>query len=274
MSLPTYQEFMIDVLRVAKDGEVRVAEIVGPISDQHGLSEQDRVAKIPSGQTTVVKNRIDWAASYLVQAKLLERPRRGYIKLTDRGRKTLEENPKSINLAYLKRYPEFVEFLKKSYYGQGGDAADTLLDAALARPVPSDSTSATPEDLIRQSAGQYNASLSSELLDRIVKAPPEFFERVLVQLLVAMGYGGASPENAGKSLGRSGDDGVDGVVDGDPLGLDRVFVQAKRYRLGNSVGAPAIRDFYGALNLKKGVERCLLHYINIYTRRHRHCRPL
>ncbi len=146
---------------MAKFGSLRSSDR-SPINT--GFQNKDRVAKIPSGQTTVVKNRIDWAASYLVQAKLLERPRRGYIKLTDRGRKTLEENRKSINLAYLKRYPEFVEFLKKSYYGQGGDAADTLLDAALARPVPSNSTSATPEDLIRQSAGQYNASLSSELL--------------------------------------------------------------------------------------------------------------
>lgn len=244
MAIPDYQSLMLPVLMSAANGEVRISEVVRQLADELSLSEEDRSELLPSRRQAVFDNRVRWAKTYLTKAGLIESTRRAHFRITDRGRQALAENPDRIDNNYLSQFPEFEEFRSRST-----DARQERL------PPPEESApeDRTPDEIMRSAHQEVELSLRQELLDRVIAAPPDFFERLIVNLLVAMGYGG-SLEDAGRALGKSGDGGVDGVIDQDALGLDRVYIQAKRYQQGNTVGGREIRDFFGSLDRFKAAK--------------------
>lgn len=238
--IPDYQTLMRPVLEAAKDGEVRITDVVNQLADQFQLSDEEREALQPSGTEQIFSNRVRWAKASLVKAGLVNATRRGYFIITERGSKALNDANIEINNQYLKQFDEF-----KSFLGQTRNT-ETTSEINL---QPTEKI-ATPDEILRAAYKSINATLSADLLDRIRVVSPTFFEQVMVALLIAMGYGGSS-EEAGRALGKSGDNGIDGVIDQDPLGVDQIYIQAKRYTANNTVGAGDIRDFFGALNLKK-----------------------
>ncbi len=237
--IPDYQTLMRPVLECAANGEVRIGDVVDRLADKLQLGDEERDELLPSGKQTRFSNRVHWAKSYLKQAGLVKATRRAHFVITDRGKDALNGN-NEINKSYLEQFSEFQEFQSRTR--EAGDTESAL--------VLEDDSSATPDEILRAAHKKINAALSAELIDRVREASPAFFENLIVDLLLAMGYGGTS-EDAGRALGKAGDDGVDGVIDQDPLGVDQIYVQAKRYAEGNSIGAGAIRDFFGALSLKK-----------------------
>lgn len=247
MSIPTYQEFMLPVLKTAKDGEISIGTIVKKLSDDFELNDEQRAELLPSGKQTVVANRIHWARTYLVQAGLLEPTKRAHIKASERGLRLLRENPQSIDKKMLEEFPEFQAFLNRKKSDDDNNSPD-----APTTNITVQSTE-TPDEIMRAAHKDVEDALRSELLDKLRSSSPAFFEGIVVNLLVAMGYGG-SLTDAGKAIGRSGDGGIDGVIDQDALGLDRVYIQAKRYDEGNNVGAGAIRDFFGSLDRYKATK--------------------
>ena len=237
--IPDYQSLMRPVLECAASGEVRIGDVVEELADKLGVTAEERAALLPSGKQTTFANRVHWAKSYLKQAGLVEITRRGHFRITERGRAALADGA-TINSAYLEQFADFQQFMERA-----GDNEPLAVETAEKPGLIS-----TPDEELRRAHGAITATLSAELLDRVRKASPAFFERLIVEVLIAMGYGGSS-EEAGRALGQSGDDGVDGVIDQDPLGVDQIYVQAKRYGEGNNIGPAAIRDFFGALSLKK-----------------------
>lgn len=235
MAIPDFQTLMLPVLRKAAEGEVSIQAVIEQLADEYHLSPDERAELLPSGKQTTFANRTHWAKSYLGKAGLIELTRRSHFVVTEQGRSVLAAPPERIDIPYLRRFQEFEAFRFPSE------------DQAPEQDAQDPSISLTPDEVMRQARDTLEADLGVELLARIQAAPPAFFERVVVQLLIAMGYGG-SLARAGRALGRSGDGGVDGVIDEDTLGLDRIYVQAKRYADHNSVGPGEIRDFFGALD--------------------------
>lgn len=238
MAIPDYQTLMLPVLSVAAEGETRVPLAAGKIADALGLTEEEREEILPSGKQRVLHNRIHWAKFYMMKAGLIAFPRRGVFVATDAGTALLATQPPIIDVELLKSYPAFVEFYGAA--ASGASASET--PAALAATE----SSITPEEQIDAAHSVLTSALRVDLLARILEQPPAFFERVIVDLLVAMGYGG-SHENAAMQLGKSGDGGIDGIIDEDRLGLDRIYLQAKRYANHVSVGRPEIQGFVGSL---------------------------
>lgn len=229
---------MEPVLRSAIDKEVKTGDIIESLADSFGLTVDERAEQIPSGGQAIFYNRIHWAKTYLKQAGLIEYTRRGYFRTSERGKSVLQDPNVSINNRFLRTIPDFVAFQSRGKAEvQTPQAEVALVDA-------------TPEEALRDAYDRINATIANDLLDRLRAGTPAFFERSIVQLLLAMGYGGSS-EDAGRAIGQSGDDGVDGVIDQDPLGVDQIYIQAKRYREDNQVGPAAIREFFGSLSLKK-----------------------
>jgi restriction system protein len=244
--IPDYQSLMLPLLRHVEDGkEHRIGEVIEPLGKSLGLSEGEMADMLPSGRQTTFANRVHWAKTYMAQAKLLELTRRAYFRITDRGREVLRDNPSRIDVKLLERYPEFNEFRQRSHASEETSGRSELAVAA-AEPE----ATATPDEILRRTTYDLDAATSTELLARILAASPAFFESLVVTLLLRIGYGG-SREDAGRAIGKTGDGGVDGVIDQDPLGLDRVYVQAKRYHPGNSVQRTDISAFCGDLGLKK-----------------------
>ncbi len=244
MTIPDYQTLMLPVLRSAGGGEVRIADVIPKLAAEFALTDDEQEALLPSGRQTIFANRVHWAKTYLKQAGLIALPKRAHFQLTERGQQALVEAHR-IDNAYLSSFPEFLEFKTRSRVEK---ADEEPVQAELA-----DATTETPDEALRHAHKEIETQLAQDLLDRIVAAPPDFFERLVVALLLSMGYGGSAKE-AGRALGRSNDGGVDGVIDQDVLGLDRVYVQAKRYSPGNNVGASAIRDFFGSLDRFKAAK--------------------
>ena len=237
MSIPDYQMLMLPVLQIAAKGETSVPEAEAVLSERFGLSEAERQELLPSGRQRVLHNRIHWAKFYLLRAGLLESPKRGRFVISPSGRELLARQPEKIDTQYLLTIPAFRDFYRNSLLA----ATDEAAEATPLAPVK-----ATPEEVVEAAYNKAQAALRAELLDRILQNSPGFFERLIVDLLVAMGYGG-SHKNAAEQLGRSGDGGVDGVINEDVLGLDRVYVQAKCYGPNTSVGRPEIQAFTGSL---------------------------
>jgi restriction system protein len=234
--IPDYQSLMKPVLELAASGEVKISEAVTRLEQVFRLSEEEKSELLPSGKQTRFANRVHWARSYLKQAGLLRNTRRGHFEISDEGRRVLVDNPERIDAKYLERYDAFLEFKSRS---------NTLEEELGEQPAP-DTT--TPDETMRAAYEQISNALAADLLGRLRESEPAFFESMIVELLLKMGYGYGSA--AGSVLGRSGDDGVDGVINLDPLGVDQVYVQAKRYQATSPIGSGAIRDFYGALGLK------------------------
>lgn len=247
MPIPDYQSLMAPVLRIGMKREVRAADAVEQLADQLGLTEDERAELLPSGRQSVFANRVHWAKTYLKQAGLVDYPRRGHFRTTERGRQALARAGAGIDRRYLQRYPEFIAFQQR----RSGSAGETHRPDSEDLLVATDSR--TPDEVMRAAHKLIEDDLRQELLERILAAPPAAFEQLIVKLLLKMGYGG-SVSAAGRALGRSGDGGVDGVIDQDALGLDRVYIQAKRYAVGNSVGSAAIRDFFGSLDRYKAAK--------------------
>lgn len=238
--IPDYQSLMRPVLEKAAQGEVRISDVVDTLSKDMGLTESEIEELLPSGKQTTFSNRVHWAKTYLKQAGLVRSTRRAHFVITDIGRAALQDPNTKIDNRYLQQFSAFLDFKSRN-----SDGLEKTIEA-----VGSEEQVITPDEQLRRAHRKINDSLAEELLDRVRETSPAFFEELIVILLVAMGYGGSS-ENAGRALGRSGDDGVDGVIDQDPLGVDQIYIQAKRYKADNSVGSGAIRDFFGGLSLKR-----------------------
>jgi len=245
MAVPDYQTLMLPVLTISAGGEIRIGDAVERLADQLNLTPDERTQLLPSGKQTLFGNRVHWAKTYLNKAGLVESTRRGHFRITERGRQVIASRPARIDNKFLGQFAEFRQFQERA-------AEVSATEVTPAEPALA-SHAETPDEVMRAAHKQIEASLASDLLDRVRAAPPAFFERLVVSLLLSMGYGGSAAD-AGRALGRSGDDGVDGVVDQDALGLDRVYIQAKRYAEGNNIGAGAIRDFFGSLDRHKATK--------------------
>ena len=245
MAIPDYQTCMLPFLRFLSDGaEHTLLAAEDSLADHFKLTPAERAELLPSGQQGVFKNRIGWARTYLKKAALLESPKRGVFKITDRGLKTLASKPSRIDVKYLEQFPEFIEFRDASKPANGAGAVAVT-------ELPQSKT--TPEEAIEVAHQGLREQLAAELLTRILSCSPTFFEQLVVELLVKMGYGG-SRRDAGERIGQTGDGGIDGIIKEDRLGLDTIFIQAKRWQ--GSVGRPEIQKFVGALQgqrAKKGV---------------------
>jgi restriction system protein len=243
---------MLPVLRLSGDGgEHRIGEAIEQLAIEFKLTDEERNQLLPSGKQTTFANRVHWARSYLGQAALLEATRRAHFKITERGATVLSSGIIKIDNEYLAKFPEFAQFVERNRSSRTQDLPATKDTATPFVPNPIiQSVNQTPDELLRGTISQIQASLSKELMDRILAAPPAFFESVIVGLLLAMGYGG-SREGAGQIVGKSGDGGIDGIIDQDALGLDRVYIQAKRYKADNPVSEPEIRGFSGSLGAAK-----------------------
>lgn len=236
MAIPDYQACMLPLLKLSADGnEHRIRDAIQTIADEFGLTEEERRELLPSGGTLIIASRVGWARTYLKKAGLLEDPKRGFFRITERGRQVLSANIESIDTEYLKQFSEFVEFQTPS---QRDDEKSERAEF-----------DSTPDDLVAEGYQQIRISLSDELLAQLKAVTPSFFERIVIRLLVAMGYGGNLKDAAATVLGKTGDEGVDGVINEDKLGLDVVYVQAKRWE--QVVGRPEIQKFAGALLGKK-----------------------
>lgn len=248
MPIPSYQECMLPILQtLAGGGEVGAKELVQKVSDVFGLTADERKQLLPSGNGRLMANRCMWALSYMKKAGLLLAPRRGVYHITPRGQETLREGVSSIGIDYLSRFPEFQEFrARRNDSSDDSPAIETPASQAIER---------TPEEVLESAYQGIRQKLEADLLDMVYAQSPEFFERLVIQLLVKMGYGGSIQE-AGKAVGRSGDEGIDGVIKEDKLGLDIIYIQAKRWNFDNVVGRPEIQKFVGALagqGAKKGI---------------------
>jgi len=244
MAVPDFQSLMMPLLRIAADGrEHSLAEARDVLATEFKLSGADREELLPSGRQAKFSNRVAWAKSYLQQASLLLSPRRGHFQITDRGRDVLKAPPPRIDIKFLEQYPEFVQFRTPKT-----DIGEVPSEAPSSQPE-----SETPEEALEVAHLKMRVGLASELLNRVKAASPQFFERLVIELLLKMGYGG-SRRDAGQAIGRSGDEGIDGVISEDRLGLDVVYLQAKKW--DGTVGRPEIQRFVGALHgkrAKKGV---------------------
>ena len=245
MAIPEFETLMLPVLKIAGDGqEHRISEVVDQLARDFRLTEEERHQLLPSGKQTTFANRVHWAKTYLSQAGLLEATKRAHFRITDRGRKILVEAPTRIDIEYLSQFAEFIQFRERRRL-PGTPVPSNAPEIPVA-PV----LTQTPDELLRSTVKQIETALRKELLDRVLVAPPKFFENLIITLLLAMGYGG-SREDSGQSVGQSGDGGIDGIIDQDALGLDRVYVQAKRYAIENAVSEPEIRAFSGSLGAAK-----------------------
>jgi len=244
MPIPDYQTLMLPLLRFAADGNDHTTrEAVEVLATEFQLTPAERNELLPSGQQPIFNNRVGWANSYLKKAGLLESPRRGTLRITARGKQVLGDNPERIDVKFLERFPEFIEFRDAS---RNNRETPTTESVAI-------TTNQTPEEALELAYQSLRHSLAQDILSRILSCSPTFFERLVVELLVKMGYGG-SRRDAGERIGQSGDGGIDGIIKEDRLGLDTIYIQAKRWQ--GPVGRPEIQKFVGALQgqrAKKGV---------------------
>ena len=240
MAVPDFQTLMRPTLAILSDGnEHSVEDLRTHIAESFGLSESDLEERLPSGRAKTFNNRVGWATTYLYRCGLVSRPRRSIYGITERGRAVLEQNPERVDLAVLSQFEEFHEFRRP----RADPAGSTEAPAATALR----SEDATPEERIAAAYGELRVAVAEELRDRILDQPPEFLEQLVLDVLRAMGYGG-SRSDAAERLGQTGDEGIDGILREDKLGLDQIYVQAKRWAPARTVGRPEIQRFVGALH--------------------------
>ena len=241
MAIPDFQTMIAPLLRYLANGSERSnPDTVSAMAREFNLSEDERAQLLPSGGQTVLANRVAWAKAHFKQAGLLEATSRGVYRITERGQEVNQRNLSRIDLKYLDQFPGHREF------------RTTPRKTAEIQPLPP-GAEMTPEEHIAYGYQQIRDELSTSLLQRVKQCPPEFFEQLVVDLLVAMGYGG-SRQDAGRAVGRSGDGGIDGIIKEDRLGLDVIYLQAKRWE--GVVGRPEIQKFAGALQgqrARKGI---------------------
>jgi len=244
MAIPDFQSVMRPVLLAVSDGAAKsLGDVREAVKDHFGLSEQERKKLLPSGNQTVINNRVGWARTYLNKAGLLTIPERGMVQITERGQNALQQGPDRISVAWLKQFPEFHDFhshKSKPAPNRSEDEEESLEEA-------------TPDEQLASAHQSLMASLADEVLESIRQASPTFFEKLVVDLMISMGYGGSRRE-AGQATQATNDDGIDGIIKEDKLGLDTIYLQAKRW--ANTVHRPEIDKFIGALTrqrARKGV---------------------
>ena len=241
MPIPTHEDAMLPVLRTLADGQALHRRVLADLmADHFELSDEERAAMLPSGKQPVIRSRTGWALSYLKQGGLVRTAKRGIYEITPRGREVLASNPSRLDNEYLERFLEFREFRARGN-ARNEDDSDPAAPHASTSSV---AESAAPDEALDVAYSRLRATVEAELLDTVKSVAPAFFEQLVVDLLVRMGYGG-SREEAARAVGRSGDGGIDGVIDEDRLGLDVIYVQAKRW--DSTVGRPEIQKFAGAL---------------------------
>lgn len=249
MPIPDFQSIMLPLLRLASDGELHTfSEAIAKLALEFKLNEAEMGELLPSGRARKFSNRVGWSKTYLKKTCLIEDQGRGRFRITERGRQVLGEKPHRVDLKYLSRFPELDDFRRRR-----DDGADEPAGEQVDEPAGNTGSVQTPEELLESSFQQVRKKLAEDLLERLRTSSPAFFEKVVVDLLVRMGYGG-SRRDAGKAVGRSGDDGIDGIIKEDRLGLDAVYVQAKRWEA--AVGRPVVQAFAGSLEghrARKGV---------------------
>jgi restriction system protein len=243
--IPDYQTIMLPLLKLISDNkEHKMRDVTDELAKQLGVTEEEKKELLPSGAAPVFYNRTAWAKTYLKKAGLIDSPKQGIVVITQRGHEVLKRNPTSINVKFLKEFPEFIEFQSAKREEEGNDIESS-----------DDSSTQTPEEALESAYQKIRASLAQDILNKVITLSPAFFERLVVELLVKMGYGG-SIKDAGKAIGKSGDEGIDGTIKEDKLGLDIIYIQAKRWQPGNVVGRPELQKFVGALagqGAKKGI---------------------
>lgn len=243
MTIPDYQSIMLPLLKFAGDKkEHSIREAIDHIADLFKLSEEQKKEVLPSGRSYIIDNRVGWARTYLKKAELLEDTRRSHFRITEEGLGVLVKSPTEINIKFLQQFTGFNEFRKKK--DDGEDEQEQVIQ---------EDSSQTPQELLEYGYQKIKRDLAQELIESVKKASPRFFEQLVVELLLKMGYGG-SLKDAGKAIGQSGDGGIDGIIKEDKLGLDVIYIQAKRWE--NVVGEPVIRNFVGSLvrnHANKGV---------------------
>ncbi len=238
MALPDYQSLMLPLLRLSADGSThKFSDAVDNLADELGLSYDDRTELLPSGLQPVFRNRVGWAKSYMKQAELLIFPKRGLFKITERGLAVLKDNPERLDNSVLKEFPEFRDFKARRRSKE------------VQAPAESTESAESPEDQMASAFRRFQSEIEIELLSIVMQVNPTYFEQVVVDLLVAMGYGGNRQDAARAITKQSGDEGIDGVIKEDRLGLDVIYVQAKRWE--GTVGRPEIQKFAGALQGKR-----------------------
>jgi restriction system protein len=242
MPIPDYQTLMLPLLRCFADGkEHSIQDLVNTLAREFSLSPEELRELLPSGKQTVFYSRVGWAKTYLAKAKLIDKVRRSHYVMTSRGREVLNENPPEIKNEFLAQFPEFTEFRRREAQKEAQSEKEIYREEK------------TPEEVLEEAYAELRENLAQELLDIVRKSTPAFFERLVVELLVRMGYGGSHRE-AARAVGQVGDEGIDGIIDQDRLGLDTIYIQAKKW--DQCVGRPEIQKFVGALagkRAKKGV---------------------
>ena len=243
MAIPDFQSIMLPLLKFVGDRkEHSLRETIEALSEEFDLTDEERQELLPSGQQATFGNRVGWARTYMKKAGLLESTRRGYFRITERGLDVLRQNLQKIDIAFLRQFPEFVEFQTPRRGTKGKATKQDTVETKL-----------TPEEEIEAAYQRVRQGLAAELLETVKSCSPAFFERLVVDLLIKMGYGGTR-RDAGEAIGKSGDGGIDGIIKEDRLGLDIVYIQAKRW--DNPVGRPEIQKFAGALQgqrARKGI---------------------
>ncbi|PKO08407.1 MAG: restriction endonuclease [Chloroflexi bacterium HGW-Chloroflexi-2] len=244
MAIPDFQSIMLPLLEIAGDGkEHNIREATIQLGKYFKLSDEEQAVLLSSGQQPLFYNRVGWAKAYLKKAGLLDGPRRGFFKITSEGSKVLRSKPEIIDKNFLEKFPGYIEFRKRPRIeNQTNGKAESEVEL-------------TPEEALEDAYQKIRDDLATELLESVLRSSPGFFEKLVVELLSNMGYGGSRRE-AARAVGQSGDEGIDGIIDEDRLGLDSIYIQAKKWKDENHVGRPEIQKFIGALHgqrAKKGI---------------------
>ncbi len=244
--IPDYQTLMLPLLKLVSDGqEHRYRDLIEKLAVEFKVTDDERKEFLASGNQAIFDNRVGWAKTYLKKAGLIDSSKRAIFIITDLGRQTLAGKPERIDAKFLRQFPAFLEFQNASRNSVVAEEETSATDVNVE----------TPEERLDRAYQTIRKALASELLTKVMDLTPSAFERLVVELLVKMGYGG-SINDAGKAIGKSGDEGIDGTIKEDKLGLDIIYIQAKRWKAGNAVGRPEIQKFVGALagqGAKKGI---------------------
>lgn len=255
MGIPDYQSIMLPLLQQVSDSkEYKYRDLIEILAERFHLSDVQRNELLASGAQPIFDNRVGWAKTYLKKAGLLDSPKRGFIVITKRGLEVLKSKPTELNVRFLRQFPEFIEFqtMKHEKKGEPEETAEEI------------ESHETPEETLENAYLNIRKTLAEEILNKVLKLPPAFFERLVVELLVKMGYGG-SIADAGKAIGKTGDEGIDGIIKEDKLGLDVIYIQAKRWQQNNTVGSPEIQKFIGAL-AQKGAKKAVFITTSTFTK--------
>ncbi|MCZ8121771.1 MAG: restriction endonuclease [Microcystis sp. LE18-22.4A] len=247
MPIPDFQSIMLPLLKILADGKVyKYREIIEALVREFQVTEAERKEMLPSGQQEIFANRVGWAKTYLKKAGLIDSPQRATFVISEKGKEILSQNPARIDAKFLRQFPEFQEFNRVNKQNE---------TITLESNLSTSDQEQNPEELLENSYQEIRQALATDLLSILRKLSPDAFEKLVVELLVKMGYGG-SIRDAGKAVGKSGDQGIDGIIKEDRLGLDIIYIQAKRWADNNAVGRPEIQKFVGALagqGAKKGI---------------------